>query len=370
MSSYFEINKSRKGFVIAVDESGENAPVFDPKRMDFRYNIDKPVAMLFLLGIRRAELEPLAHDWDLVRGKIKDELGLDSLPPIHMRLMWGKKLNEKAPRLGRNPYVDASQEQIYKWVKLLLEVWHKYGRRRGAFKVEVASIDVKGHGKNWAYFMGDMSDWETLKQRIGRKAFSGFTNALTNPYLHLLYDAIYGAASLFRTSKHSTLILDESSHASGFDTTAMIQYLLQNGYLGSIDNVYMVNNGEITYEDCIAVQIADFYGYLKLKKELHDPVAQELLGHETPQAYMKRKASIGPPMPPPRDASLLFRYELGYRRAVANNPNAKDYLLNPREYAEALMNVREENKLPIATHYIFVHPFKWKKRLEVRIMHI
>lgn len=131
----------------------------------------------------------------------------------------------------------------------------------------------------------------------------------------------------------------------------------------------MVNSGEITYEDCIAVQIADFYGYLKLKKELRDPVAQELLGHETPQAYMKRKASISPPMPPPRDTSLLFRYELGYRRAVAANRRAGNYLLNPGEYAKALVAIRETDNLPVATHSIFVSPFRWKEKMEVRVVH-
>lgn len=110
-------------YVAAFDDSGGIEPLvkwggeFVPG--------DHPITVLAFALVRSDLLPAFDEDWLELRHDIKIALGSEQLPPIHLRLMYGRTLPRKY-RGKRNPYLDADFQQVQEWLERALKIARKF----------------------------------------------------------------------------------------------------------------------------------------------------------------------------------------------------------------------------------------------------
>ena len=87
--------------------------------------------MLTGFFVDRAVQAEFEDRWNGIRRATQAQLACDPLPPVHMRLMWGRTLPPRY-RGKRNPYLDADFGDIQRWVSQYWAVVDEFVKRRAA----------------------------------------------------------------------------------------------------------------------------------------------------------------------------------------------------------------------------------------------
>ena len=233
---------------------------------------DHPIVLLAAFYLdRRAEAD-FNREWRHLRGSIRDDLGCDWDPPIHLRLMWGKTLKRRY-RGKLNPYVDAEFKQIQAWVAAGWEIVERYVSSRMAGWFYRWAERTKLAEPNTVYLRDPRFQRELATIRLhSQKLFDGYHRLITSPLLHLYVLSLASANELTRASGRSSktdVLVDPFGDSHGIDAAETVEAMKQIANLQHIGTVDRVEDAD----ELPVVQAADLVGYCTFRLKMME------LGH-------------------------------------------------------------------------------------------
>lgn len=228
---------------------------------------DNEFVVLSAIFIRAHLLDSFNQQWNDLRNEIKDELGCDHLPAIHMRLMWGKNVKKKHRRRD-NPFVTADFEtQIKVWVSRALEIIHDFNSEARRLNYLIMSnerkIMAEPHTK---YFQTPRfrAEMEFIKYHSrGNKMYSHYHNRITSPLLNLFTNLLPHLDEAVRGARKTiSLMVDQFSDSHGVDAVEIIDAIRSIGGLTNIRSVERV----IDQDETPLCQAADVIAYIAFRR--------------------------------------------------------------------------------------------------------
>lgn len=186
-----------KTFTAAIDDSG------DPRRLiDWGGNfIEAPLPFVGLAAvvIRDDLILELESRWAHLQTGIQKKLGTPYLPPIHLRLMWGKSLpNHLRQPKAPNPYLYANFAQIRAWLREARTILLSLAERPQGLTVYADFMERKAFAENMSHYYRDpkfAAEHEFLKRHKtnGQSGilFNKYHNIGSNPLLRQFIDILW-----------------------------------------------------------------------------------------------------------------------------------------------------------------------------------
>lgn len=329
-------------YVAALDDSGGIEPLV--KGDGSFIEGDNEFTVLSVVFIRSYKLEKFNQQWNQLRARIQSELKCEYLPPIHMRLMWGKDL-KKMHRKKPNPYVNASFEQIQGWVRAALEIIYGFHRdpkmlnyyTTGKQRKDLAAPQIK-------YFSNPVyrAEMEFIKAHSrGNRMYKHYHNRITSPLLILFTQLLpWLDESMRGTHKTIALEVDQFSDSHGVDAVEVIETINSLGELSQIASVQKVTDPDETPLS----QAADVVGYIDFRGRMisggfikHDDAMEEIvrpfdykpftkarLEHLIPRRHKDWQAKV-----------LTIQYALARQQIVQDNPEfANTHMVTVAEFLQ------------------------------------
>ena len=258
-------------YVVAFDDAGGIEPLV---RWDGTFiEGDHPVTTLTWVMLSRKDLRAFEERWTHLRAKIQRELGCHELPPIHMRLMYGRTLPRKY-RGRRNPYLDASFEQILGWVEDAYRVVWTFGRR--SRKLELGTVQntrlqmaqpLQAYLRDPA-LRAELLFMEEQCRIVGKKRLAErYLKRVGSPLLALFREALIMVIEVLKEYRaHNVDLLIDSFHDShGIDADDVVQGIQALEGLDGISSVQRVDADDIPL-----VQASDVMGWFAFRKRLFE----------------------------------------------------------------------------------------------------
>jgi hypothetical protein len=335
-----------KTFKIAIDESGGIEPVINFKT--FQPHINPQQTHCFVgAAILDSELEEdFNRDWTILRQQIANELSLESLPPIHMCLMWGKQLPRKH-KGSPNPYLGASQKQILEWVERILRLSQTYANKQNGIKFLFMSHERASLAESLMRYYNHpnfATEARFLKEKF-IKAYKQYHLVATSPLIESLGSLVfYLNFFLSNYPAKGILQIDNCQDTTGFDLLTVFQQFKQKGRLAFIEDIKTLENMNTTYADSPLMQLVDVKTYLynksitsngsdtvvaRLHKDYPEPRKHTVKHKEIKYARFSRnnRRSLS-------NDILLIRYELARKRAIEIAPSLNEYLIDLEEFEQ------------------------------------
>jgi hypothetical protein len=339
-----------KFFKIAIDESGGIEPVINLKTLQPHINPDQPYSFVGAAILNGEMEEDFDNEWNALRGQIADELNLATLPPIHMRLMWGKQLPRRHGSVP-NPYLTANQEQIFSWVSQALEISHEFSFDRNGLRFLMAIQERKRNAKSLMrhYKHRDFAkEIKFLYERHG-KAYQSYHNVATSPLIEGLGILIFEINHFVHLHRsQGTIQIDNSQDAIGFDLLSAFQLFKERAMLSYIDGIQTLENAGLSFQDSPLTQLADVKTFLYNKHYTSNgqdrvvadffsrwPLVSPTFNNVTinyGEFLKKQGLDIGKNV-------MLIRYELARKRALTSAPFFDEYLIDLEGFEQRTRNL-------------------------------
>lgn len=253
-------------YVAAVDDSGGIEPLATWNGTPVAG--DHPITVLATGVIKSSKLEEFEGRWNDLRLEIKKELACAQLPPIHMRLMWGKDL-KKTYRGGPNPYLGTDFEQIKRWYSKSLQIIYDLNREPrtiGFWTFVTKRIDEAA--RHTRYFQSPEFLAEMLfirshsRGKRFKKMYKGYHNRITSPLLPLFANGLpyLNEAMNVADKKTVRLLVDPFGDAHGVDAKDVYSAISTLNQLSQIVSVERVENAD-DQPICQAVDVVGFTSF-------------------------------------------------------------------------------------------------------------
>lgn len=264
---------SETDYVAAVDDSGgiEALATWNGTPIPG----DHPITVLATGVIKSSKLGELESRWNDLRLEIQRELGCAQLPPIHMRLMWGRN-NNKAYRGAPNPYAGVDFELIKTWYSKSWKIIYDISREPRTLGfwtfTAIRADEAKRHTRYFQTpeFMAEMLFIRSRSRgRRYKKMYKGYHNRITSPLLPLFTTGLpYLNETMNVVGKKTVkLLADPFGEAHGVDAEDVYSAIATLNQLSQIVSVEKVENAD-NQPICQAVDVVGFSVFREKMAEL------------------------------------------------------------------------------------------------------
>lgn len=258
-------------YVVAIDDSGGIEPLV---KWDGSLVLgDHPITIMAIAVLKRKRLEEFNAEWNGLRLEIQSELGCDMLPPIHMRIMWGKSL-KKAYRGALNPYYGSDFEQIKQWYTKALRIIYRFNRDKLGISFwtmsGIRAIDAVRHTTYFesSKFLAEMKFLRNASQGRYKKMYAHYHKKITSPLLPMLTDSMLYLNQLMIIKGRRTLelLVDPFADSHGVDAVEVYEAINKLVGLSQIAKVERIANAD----ELPVCQAADVIGYSVFRRTMID----------------------------------------------------------------------------------------------------
>ena len=250
-------------YLIALDDSGGIEPLLNASG-----NLQatrSSIALISAYGLPFKYVRDFDRDWNELRTHIKQELNASFLPPIHMRVMYGRELDLKL-RGHPNPYKSADfHKQILPWIKYATYLIGHYSHG------EQHHIDQLYFGDRHEIFslftttMTRTKLWKDLRylRRTRKKSYKFALSRLSNPLPRLL---AFQLGLLNETLKNmdetAVVVVDNFEASQGVSAQTVQQVVTRLGFT----QIKRIHRGTVS-DNVPLIQAADILAWYTNRNE-------------------------------------------------------------------------------------------------------
>lgn len=254
------MSSTPSGYVVGIDESGR------PESLVDRFGVPRPAPGDFVVVAAIAVREDLLADferrWNRLRGQIQAELGLVELPPIHLRLMWGKALPSKDnPYHGHEDKFDRMQLWIRRAVELLSTFQSNTGGLGVYADLRPRSDMIREFGPYYTdpSFAPEVDYLVRTSKALKKNPYKAFHNLATNPVVRLLVTILWYLNDRIGTVSGTNLrvLVDRFAGATGINASEVLQASRELAGLSTISSMEPIPD----YGGSPICQAADLVAY-------------------------------------------------------------------------------------------------------------
>jgi hypothetical protein len=256
-------------FTVALDDSGGIEPLV--KWDGTLIPGDHPITVLMAVMLDNRRKDYLEENWTKLRVKIQRELSLSYLPPIHMRLMWGRNLPKYIKRDLLNPYSKTTFEQIKEWVAEALSIIQALNQSR-ALACFYSSINREQIVLNKLQpyfsdprFVAELKFIRAHSRARFSKMYRVYHNRIASPLLDPLSRVLplVNETMRIKGSESTEVLIDSFGDSHGIDSKVVVGIIKERfglSYLTNIERVFADNS--------VLCQVADVLGFYLFRREL------------------------------------------------------------------------------------------------------
>lgn len=344
------MSRSRKHYILALDDTGNSAPLMTPNLEPGDIGKHGPVGLgAFIL--REDHQDSFENDWYDLRCAIQKDLQLSAPPPIHLRLMYGRTMRKEARAGVPNPYYLSSQQEVEDRFPTLVHHLTKaaalvarYTRRRRIAAVHT-QLSTRAHliGRMHEHYGTGKAAKDLLQFKTrNRRAFNGFFRELTRPLLPPITTTWLFLDELVSDAGSSTahVQFDKFAGTENLASEEAHRLMRDIGELDQLEPSVLCTDSD---EDAM-IQAADLGIYLGQRVQQGDKTAKDILRHDfrrlttaTLRVIMQRVHRRG------TWRRTAMHYAAAWLAASTRAPNfVKEYLKTPQEVAAEFRAVGEQ----------------------------
>jgi hypothetical protein len=255
-------------YVAAFDDSGGIEPLIGEFGR-FKKG-DHPIAAVAYFLLRKDLQEDFDTSWNALRSTIQQRLGCKQLPPIHLRLMYGRTLPDEY-RGGWNPYARPDKKPIAdfaetcKWLSDAIEIIERFGRYKHAVHWQAYAIQrTEAAASLIRYFNAPASRAEMMfirqhSEGLYKNMYKRYHQKLTSVLLPRFVDLLgYLNEDMNITKASAELSIDRFKDSSGVDTKGILSTTNSVCQLQNIISMTRVSDAD----DTPICQAADLLAFL------------------------------------------------------------------------------------------------------------
>jgi len=265
-------------YIAALDDSGGIEPL-----LDWNGNFIEgahPITSLSALIIKESARAEFDRKWNRLRLKIQRQLGCEVLPPIHLRIMYGRTL-PKRYRGRDNPYLNADFENILGWIEDAYRLIWTFGRKtetlvwrtKSRTRRQLADMIVGVH-ENPQYKAELQFLKENSKSKRTKNMGLRYYKRTVSPLILIMLEMFLNISEIVSEVKGKVVnfIIDPFEDAHGVDTGEIIDVFRSTDGIDNIGTVTRADNAD----EVPLVQAADLIGFMMFRKSLFEFRGEEL----------------------------------------------------------------------------------------------
>jgi len=254
-----------KHFVVAFDDSGgvealcrwDGTPIAG----------DHPITVLTGFFVDRTAQADFEARWNAIRREAQEQLGWHTLPPVHMRLMWGRTLPPRY-RGQPNPYLEADFGDIRRWASQYWAVVDEFVKRRVAgWFVHTLHRPAAAEAQRRYLQHPEFGQEMRLIRARSRRLYRGYHRLTNSPLLMLYTRSLLYAAEITRATGPASImdvLVDSFGDSHGIDAAETVATMKAIAALEHIGTVERVADGDTS----APVQAADLIGFTRFRLEM------------------------------------------------------------------------------------------------------
>lgn len=252
-------------YVAVIDDSGGVEPLIRWGG-DF-VSGDHPITCLMALVIEDNLLEEFDAKWLILREKIQTALNTSELPPIHLRLMYGRNLPPKY-RGKPNPYLNSNFDQIVDWISEGLEIIKDFNHQRKLAWVsasksrEIAAEPLKQYW-NDPDLVAELHFLKHHSRGIRKNMGEKYLKKVASPLLPLLTEILLYLHEMMKVfgNKNVSLKVDPFSDAHGLDAKTTFETISTLCNLSNLTSIEVMRDGD----ELSISQAVDLLGFINFR---------------------------------------------------------------------------------------------------------
>lgn len=256
-------------YISAVDDSGGIEPLvkwggtFVPG--------DHPITGITFALLRSDQLEIFNDQWSNLRQEIGTYLGTATPPPIHLRLMYGRKL-PPVYRQRPNPYVGTPFVKICEWIDKALGILQTMSLRPRTFTAFNLSMSREQAARSILTYFGEpalVAEMQYLKEESVQHRHGmakRYLNKLASPLLPLFTNSVLFLDVMMQLLGNKTVSLhvDRFSDSHSLDALEVIDAVNRVSDLQHIRSIQITADGD----DVPLAQAADLLGFINFRFDM------------------------------------------------------------------------------------------------------
>lgn len=287
-------------YIAAIDDSGSSEVAVDWSGTPVPG--DSLFSGLSGIIIREDLLEEFEGRWNHLRSKIARSIGTATLPPIHMRWMWGKHAADP----DRNPYGAASFRDKQEWIRKAVQILESLQRQQGQLGIVIAFYERRQFSAQQSRYFTDpqfLPELRFLQQHnkgYYKKLYDRYHRRITSPIAYCLPEILWKINSAVAVCGGASVSVefDHFEHARGIDTDEVLEATRKLAGFGLIGRLSEI---EMTYQDSPLCQAADLIAWhtnraATQKAQVGGPSDQPFI-RIYEQVYRRLKTLDGGPFP-------------------------------------------------------------------------
>lgn len=357
---------SEADYVVALDDSGGVEPLvkwggkFKPG--------DHPITVMAFLFIKSNHLAEFEDRWIELRKEIQTYLECPDLPPIHLRLMYGRSLPVKY-RGKPNPYFVKKPpfEKLVEWLDKGMRILDTFSSRRrvlGTFTLSrsrISAYDSIGRYFAEPQFVAELQFLKENSKGKREGMAQKYLNRMVSPLLPLMTEGILFIDEQMRLigKKSAAVKIDRFAEAHGLDPRNVLNAIDQVSELKHISSIEVMSDSD---EHQLS-QAVDLVGYLNFRKLMGrdghidpDPVATALLNNRLTkhlpspnlQREVQKRCSKVTPFAPNSHYAITvpIHYAVARGAVEAVDPDfAREYLVEVSEIKERAKELMKRTRV-------------------------
>jgi hypothetical protein len=219
-----------------IDDSGSQAGLFDIEGNPRKIADYQPFAVLFALIVADHIKSDFARKWEDLRTYIRNDIGCEHLPSIHMRIMF-REDHELPHKDGQfeNSYLRVSREKRLGYIELALKIIDYYAKRGYIFMECSFTEKIKYVENDRKYYESELfhNEYGYLR-KINLKATKKMVSMISNPHLNLLSNTIFILNKMIKKNKRMrqmSIVYDANPDSKGFDARGVIDFAKKQNQL-------------------------------------------------------------------------------------------------------------------------------------------
>ncbi len=335
-------------YTAAFDESGGLEPlvkwggIFIPGRF--------PITLAAYVIMKNDALPEFNDRWLKLRREIQSALKTEDLPPIHLRLMYGITQPPEHHK-KRNPYLDASFEQIQRWIHTSLQIARFFSRRTRVLGIFHSYKIREEHLSSINAYFGDpkmVAELLFLKEhskgKKRREMARKYLNKAWSPLLPLVTDNFLSVNETMRYigGKSVAIKVDRFADSHGVDAVEVLRAIQKVSELEFIESIERVDEDTSNLN-----QLADLIAFVRFREMMQkhgfiepDDVLRRLFNHSKFEKFIL-----------PKQDALVYK----------RHPQSR-LISQPIHYAVARRMIEEADEEFAETHMVTVDAFSQRIR--------
>jgi hypothetical protein len=236
-------------YIATIDDSGGVEPLM--KWGGHFVEGDHPITCLTLLLLRTDAVDEFNERWLELRHEIREYLRCEQLPPIHLRIMYGRTL-PATYRKGPNPYLGCPFEKIVEWVTKAFTLLEDFRQRDRVLHWTTLGDTRRSIAENLFTYFADptlTAELRYLKEHStgARKGMAKrYLNRMASPLLPLLVRMIMQINEYMRQlgGKSAVLQVDRFAEAHGFDAQDILVAVNRISNLTHVSAIRIMEDGD------------------------------------------------------------------------------------------------------------------------------